>query len=103
MLESAKQLLLENLVKEGYRILILKSFDSIQYWSVSEFNPNTTGSEGIDFSKLVGINITHFFDTNSGSAIASSLVVSNLEKFIEPKIMMHVKISKNTEWQLFTA
>lgn len=100
MLKLINLTLIQVLVEEGYRILVLSVNNELQYWSFTEFTPNTSGSEPVEFCSVKGVDVTDFFNRESSKDV--KIVVPNYEKFIEKTTTTTLKFSKNIIWQCFT-
>jgi hypothetical protein len=93
--------IIEILVFEGFHIAtVTKSTGEIQYWSVKQFDVNTSGSEPVEFIQFYGVNITEFVERSINTNVKE--IVAQFEKWIEPHPVLIVKLPKFAEWQHYT-
>lgn len=102
MLKSINHDLIYALTTEGYRIIVIQILGEIQYWASHKFEPNTLGSEPIDNINFSGINITSFVDKTVIANMKPIDIVNMLEVFIKDKVSLQVKMTKESQWQLFS-
>lgn len=91
---------IELLLVCGYTILVVKTSNETQYWSVTSFTPNSGGSEPIEFVAFDGVNVTELVELLSN--VTKSEAGNLYDRFIEDRQVLSCKLPKYAEWQWFT-